>query len=326
MSAKGAAPDSLALRIAVLTFRRPADIQAALPRLVEQAISVMDDRVTADIVVVDNDPSGSAESFVTSFAQAHPEVSVHYENETTPGISAARNRALESAADRDLLVFIDDDERPSPRWLATLLATYEHYRSAAVVGPVISEYEVPPEAWVEDGRFFTRRRLPTGTQVDVAATNNLLLDLHQVRRLGLTFDPRFGISGGGDTMFTRRLHRRGGQLVWCDEAPVTDVVPAARVTRDWVVRRALRMGNSWSATSLALAATPAERLLVRGQASARGLLRLGGGGARFLVGVARRSQRHRAQGTRTLVRGAGMLLGAWGYSYQEYRRSANHSE
>jgi succinoglycan biosynthesis protein ExoM len=28
----------------------------------------------------------------------------------------------------------------------------------------------------------------------------------------------------------------------------------------------------------------------------------------------------RALGTRTMARGAGMLAGAWGYSYQEYRR------
>ena len=40
---------------------------------------------------------------------------------------------------------------------------------------------------IEDiaGRFFNRRRLPTGTEVDVAATNNLLLDLIQLHELGL---------------------------------------------------------------------------------------------------------------------------------------------
>ena len=54
--------------------------------------------------------------------------------------------------------------------------------AAAVVGPVRSDYARDPSPWVQAGRFFDRRRLPTGTPVEVAATNNLLLDLHEVRR------------------------------------------------------------------------------------------------------------------------------------------------
>ena len=313
-------PAPLRVRIAVLTYRRPDDIAAALPRLVSQAVAVAGDQVQADIVVVDNDPAGSARDLVRAYARAHAEVAIHYENEAQPGISAARNRALATAGDRDVLVFIDDDERPSESWLAQLLATYAEHRSAAVVGPVVSEFEVPPDSWVRAGRFFDRRRLPTGTPVDVAATNNLLLDLHQIRRLGLAFDARFGISGGGDTMFTRDLHRRGGRLIWNDEAVVIDVVPAARTTRGWVLRRALRSGTSWSATSLQLAGTGRQRLLTRGRLTGRGLVRLAGGGARMLAGTLLRRPDHQARGLRSAARGAGMLSGAWGFVYSEYKR------
>jgi glycosyltransferase involved in cell wall biosynthesis len=309
----------LRLRIAVLTYKRPQDIADALPRLLEQAASVAD-RVDVDIVVVDNDPDASARDLVSSVAAAHPEIAVHYENEKQSGISAARNRALATAAEHDLLVFIDDDERPSERWLEHLLNTYEAYGSAAVVGPVISEFEVELSPWVKAGRFFDRRRLPTGTKVDVAATNNLLLDLRQIRAYGLTFDARFGISGGGDTMFTRDLHKRGGELVWCDEAIVIDVVPAARTHREWVLKRALRSGTSWSSTSLQLAQSPAERAVVRARLSGRGAVRLGAGAARYAAGVVTRSPAHQAKGLRTLYRGAGLLSGAWGYVYQEYKR------
>ena len=82
--------------------------------------------------------------------------------------------------------------------------------------------------------------------MEVAATNNLLLDLGRIRALGLEFDERFGLSGGSDTLFTRPLVARGGRMVWCDEAMVVDNVPAGRLTRDWVLRRALRSGNSAS--------------------------------------------------------------------------------
>lgn len=313
---------ALRVRIAVLTYRRPGDIAAALPQLRDQALSVIDDRTAVDIVVVDNDPQGCARQTVGSFAAEHARVTVHYENEPAPGISAARNRALATASECDVLVFIDDDERPTPRWLASLLETYRVHGSAAVVGPVISEFEVKPDRWVQAGRFFNRRRLPTGTPVDVAATNNLLLDLHQIRAMGLDFDPRFGISGGGDTMFSRDLHRRGGVLIWNDEAVVMDVVPRERVTRRWVIRRALRSGTSWSTVALALARTRWERLGLRLQLTARGLARLLGGAVRCTAGTLTHSCSHQARGLRTAARGAGMLSGAWGYAYQEYKRSA----
>lgn len=320
---------SLAVRIAVLTYRRPADIEAALPRLAAQADSVQAEsvqagsspasEVLADIVVVDNDPAGGARAFVEAFA-SDSRVSVRYENETTPGISAARNRALATADGLDLLVFIDDDERPSAKWLALLLQTWQEYRSAAVVGPVISEYEVEPDAWVQSGRFFDRRRLPTGTVVDVAATNNLLLDLHQVRAMDLTFDAAFGMTGGEDTMFTRTLNRRGGVMIWCDEAVVIDVVPPSRVTRNWVLRRAFRSGSTWSATSLRLAESSRDRRLAKLRLTSRGVVRVLGGGTRLLAGLVGRSMAQRAKGQRTIARGAGMLFGAWGYMYAEYLR------
>jgi Glycosyl transferase family 2 len=311
----------LRVRIAVLTYRRPRDIADALPRLLTQAESVRTSSVSTDIVVVDNDPSGGARSYVESFAAQNTAVPVIYENETTPGIAAARNRALETAADVDLLVFIDDDERPTERWLALLLDTYLASRPAAVVGPVISEYEIEPDAWVRSGRFFDRRRLPSGSRVNVAATNNLLLDLHQVRSFGLGFDDQFGITGGSDTMFTRTLHRLGGQLIWCDEAIVIDVVPASRVTREWVLRRAFRSGSSWSATSLKLAHSRRGRMATRLRLTGRGSVRVAGGAARVAVGALGRSQGQRARGQRTIARGAGMLSGAWGYIYSEYKRS-----
>ena len=84
---------------------------------------------------------------------------MRYVHEPEPGIAAARNRALDEAGPADLLVFIDDDERPVDGWLARLVETYRVDRPTAVVGPVVSEYEQQPDAWVSAGRFFDRRRL-----------------------------------------------------------------------------------------------------------------------------------------------------------------------
>lgn len=313
-------PTRRTVRLAVLTYRRPADISAAVPRLVEQAATVSPEAWETDVLVIDNSPDGDARELVERLASENPQVPVRYAHQPTPGIAAARNLALEESADIDLLVYFDDDERPANGWLEALLGTYVIERCAAVVGPVISEFSHDPEPWILEGGFFNRRRLPTGTLVTVAATNNLLLDLHVIRRIGLTFDLSFGLSGGSDTLFTRALHLAGGRMVWCDEAVVYDAVPSERITRKWVTRRALRSGTSWSATSLRLAANPLQRLQWQLGDVGVGLTRVIAGIFRLATGVMLRKEGLRAQGVRNLARGAGLTSGAFGYRYMEYKR------
>jgi succinoglycan biosynthesis protein ExoM len=311
--------------IAVLTYRRPEDIALALPRLAVQAMSRdggrSPDRWPATVLVVDNDPAASARPIVEQLAGTLPPGLVRYVHEPKPGIAAARNRALTEAAASALLVFIDDDEVPSERWLAQLVELQRSTGAAAVVGPVISEYEHEPEPWIEAGRFFRRRRLATGSRLDVAATNNLLLDLHQLRAMQLRFDERFGLSGGSDTLFTRQLVQRGGTMLWCDEAVVVDRVPASRLTRSWVLRRALRSGNSATRVSLELTGNSVARLAARGVSLASGSIRLLGGSARLTAGLVTGSATQNAMGMRTAARGLGMACGAFGYVYSEYRRN-----
>ncbi|AEE47154.1 glycosyltransferase family 2 protein [Cellulomonas fimi] len=311
--------------VAALTYRRPDDLRAALPMLVEQA-ALLDP--PADVLVVDNDPEGGAHAVVEdaaarSAAQGGPVV--RYAHEPHPGIAAARNRALDESADHDVLVFIDDDERPVPTWLRLLVDVYLVDRPEGVVGPVVSEYEQEPDAWVRAGRFFDRRRLPTGTVTDVAATNNLLLDLGRLRELGLRFDERFGLSGGSDQLLTRQLAKAGGRMVWCDEAVVVDVVPPDRVTRRWVLARAFRNGNTWGRTSVVLADGPWGRTLARARVTGQGAVRAAGGAARLAVGLVTRSQAHQARGRRTWARGTGMIAGAYGTVYVEYARDGQRT-
>ncbi len=303
--------------IAVLTYQRPEPLLTLIPELVREAVAAP---VSTGILVIDNDPAGSAAELVGRFADQ----GVRYVHEPRPGIAAARNRALSESVDEKLLVFIDDDEHPVDGWLGLLIDTYRQTTPTAVVGPVISEFDAEPEPWVQAGDFFRRRRLSTGTEVTVAATNNLLLDMTVIRDWGLRFDEKFGISGGSDTLFTRAIAARGGRMVWCDEAVVVDQVPASRITRRWVLLRALRSGNGWSRVALYLSASLPARLQLRLQLTASGVIRTIGGAARYLAGFVSRSAEHRAKGLRTAARGVGMVSGAYGYVYQEYRRKSSH--
>jgi glycosyltransferase involved in cell wall biosynthesis len=295
----------------MLTYRRPEGLADAVGMLRAQ----LDLVPGARLLVVDNDEQPSAASAVAEAAGG--DIRVRYVHEPTPGIAAARNQALAEAGPEAVVVFIDDDEQPSEKWLPTLVACWEETGAAAVVGPVVSRFDGAVDPWIEAGGFFRRLRHPTGTVVTTAATNNLLLDMSRVG--DLRFDLGFGLSGGSDTVFTRSLSAAGGKIVWCDEAAVHDLVPADRATREWVRARAARIGNSDSRVQVYLA--PAgRRPIARVRASARGLVRVFGGSARLLLGGLTGSPAHQARGTRTLLRGLGMLRGAWGSYVTEYAR------
>ena len=161
--------------------------------------------------------------------------------------------------------------------------------------------------------------MPTGSRIDVGGTGNLLMDMHQIRSNDLRFDVRFGVSGGEDTMFTRQMRQRGLEIVWCDEAIVLDALPASRATRRWVLMRVFRYGTSWSQTAIMVEPLMGRRVVLRLRLSAEGLARIGAGMAMWLAGVITRKLRWDARGLKGATRGAGMLMGAVGYSYQEYK-------
>jgi hypothetical protein len=302
--------------VAVPTFRRPHHLRELLPALVAQAAEVTAGGwADVEVLVVDNDPAGGARETV-----AAAPAGVRHVVEPVPGIPAVRNRALDEAAGSRLLVFLDDDERPRPGWLAALLSTWRATGAAAVTGRVVPEYRGEADPWILAGGFFVRRSLPTGSPVAVAATNNLLLDLDQVRETGVRFEVALGLGGGEDTLFSRSLSRSGRRIVWCDEAVVVDQVPAERLTRRWVLVRAWSHGNAALLTDLRLTTGTAARLRLRARGLAGGAARVAGGGARWSAGVATRSARHRARGLRALLRGAGMAAAALGLVYEEYAR------
>ena len=141
------------------------------------------------------------------------------------------------------------------------------------------------DPWIRDGGFFSRKRHATGTSVPAAGTGNILFPMDQLRSLDLAFDGRFGLTGGSDTLFTRSLVKAGIPLIWCDEASIVDHVPGSRLSRQWVLRRALRSGNSWSRASLVLASGRIDRWRTRLRLTGRGAVRVLGGGARALYGT-----------------------------------------
>lgn len=304
--------------IGVPTYHRLDDLRDLIGHLQKQMSEVSDEpRWQIETVIIDNDPAGGARATVEAITDPH----VRYVNEVHPGLSAVRNRALDEAADADLLVMMDDDERPESGWLRALLHTWRDTSASAVAGRVIAEFDGELDPWIAAGQFFVRRNMPTGTPITVSAFGNILLDLRQIRPTGIRFDERFRFAGGEDTMFTSTLHARGLTMAWCAESIVIDRVPKERMTRAWVLKRAWSHGNVATLVDLERARGSASRAKVRLTRSVGGLLRVVAGFLRYLSGLALRSDRHQARGLRASFRGAGMVAGALGHAHQAYGRT-----
>lgn len=305
--------------VAIPTYFRPEGLATALHHVLLEAVSLeREGPYNVTVSVIDNDPDGSGHAVIAALNDPR----VRHVVEPRPGISAVRNRAFAESPDADLLAFIDDDERPHEGWLTNLVRTQQTTGAAAVSGRVVPEYQGDLDPWIEAGRFFIRRQLRTGTTIEVAATNNLLLDMSQVRRADVRFDESLGLSGGEDNLFSQRLARAGGRLVWCNEAVVTDLVPRARMNRRWVLTRAMSHGNSVGIVGLHLAASNPSRWLTCAQNLGGGMSRVVGGSGRWLVGRVTKSARHEARGLRAAFRGAGMAAAGLGLTYQEYGRNS----
>ena len=312
-----AAPGPRTFTIGVMTYRRPLVLARTLPSVlahVRAASNRFD--MTGDVLVVDNDPAGSAAATV----EALSDPLVRYVHEPVPGISAARNKALACAA-TDLLIFLDDDEEPRAGWLDNLLSTHQLTGAGVVCGKVHAEFAGPLDPWIAAGEFFRRATRPTGTVIHTAPAGNLLLDLRRVLPTGVRFEQRFGLSGGEDNLFSRRLDQSGVAMVWCEESVATDIVPVERMTRRWVLERAFSHGNGQGLVDLELAGEQVRtRLGVRLGLVGRGTSRIAIGGLRVLYGLVRRNLRHQARGARAVWRGAGMITSALGLAFHEYAR------
>ena len=199
--------------------------------------------VQVHLLLVDNDKEAGAKSVFEEYAKdlSFP---AHYEVEPVRGIVGMRNRALAYALqlNADYLAFFDDDEEVSPNWIIELHKAASQYDAHGVHGRTI--YQVPEEApqWVKEDSYFNPTEKKTGTPRPGASTNNCLIDLSFVRQNNLQFDMRMNAIGASDTLFFHEMVRKGGKIIWANEAIAYEKVPLSRTEESWILRRAYKVG------------------------------------------------------------------------------------
>jgi succinoglycan biosynthesis protein ExoM len=225
--------------VCICTYKRPELLKRLLTKLEEQET---EDLFDYSIVIVDNDSSESAREPVDSYIRKSKR-SISYYVETEKNIALTRNKAWKNAKG-EFVAFIDDDEYPVTNWLKSLLETYNANSVGGVLGPVVPYFEQEPPEWIIKGGIFERPRHETGFGIGLseARTGNVLLS-RKVLVVAEGFSADFG-TGGEDVDFFRRVMDKGTKFIWCDEAVAYELVPPARCTRSYLLRRALLRGKN----------------------------------------------------------------------------------
>jgi succinoglycan biosynthesis protein ExoM len=302
--------------ICIATYRRPEGLKRLMAGL-DRLIFTNQTQPQIEVIVVDNDPTRSAQVFCEQL-RSQFKWSLKYFSEAQRGISYVRNKAVaEVATAADFVLFIDDDEVPEPNWLDELLTAQQTYNADVVAGPSLPFFPgIDTPTWVIKGKFFEAPRFTTGHRLEYTGTNNVLIRARILRELDQVFDDRFAITGGEDTHLFMRLSRAGYKLIWADSAVVYEWIPQSRTNLKWILQRGYRSYGTYGLCEKEL--EPLAKVLAR---------RISTGSGRIAIGIVSLlpsiflGKSQTVQALLQIARGAGMLSGLMGKSYNEYQKT-----
>ena len=229
------------IAVSVCTYKRPKD----LARLIESFLTI-ETTEAIEFVVVDNDGNDpEVERLVASLAERSGRPA-HYTVERQPGISAARNAAFNKARGikAELVAMLDDDEWVTPNWLNALLATRAATGAQVVGGPVHPVFSEARRHMAKNATLWAVEQDFLHGKPFVSCTCNFLIDLKVVEPLGdEPFDEAYGLTGGGDAVFFRKLAAMDVPMAWSPDAYLHESMPDSRANLKWLRQRRYRIGN-----------------------------------------------------------------------------------
>lgn len=228
--------------VVIPTFRRPAELQRAMRSVFTQTYL---QGALAELVIVDNDPTGSALAAARELIGAAPEtLTLHILHCPDPGVANARNMAIDTVT-TPLVAFLDDDQSAPDTWLAELVRGYAETSASVVFGPVDTALPDGVEHHHAHLKAFFARNpdLPDGLIPTFFGCGNALLDLRQLPERRPLFDAATNETGGEDDNLFSDIRRRGARFAWAGKARVWEHVPASRATLNYTLRRAVAYGQ-----------------------------------------------------------------------------------
>jgi glycosyltransferase involved in cell wall biosynthesis len=235
----------MTISVVLCTYNRWQVLAKALESV---AASHLPASVEWEVLVVDNNSNDRTREVVEEFAERHPR-RFRYLFESKPGKSNALNAGV-TAAQGEILAFMDDDVSVDPAWLDSLtipLRSDSDWSGAG--GPVILDWSCPPPFWFDTKRAqymgplagfnlgdqsLAMHEPPFGTNM---AFRKTMFTKYGLFRTDLGPSPRTDIPRPNeDTEFGRRLLAGGERLRYVPAAIVHHPVPEERLRKEYFLQ------------------------------------------------------------------------------------------
>jgi len=236
--------------IAICTWNRALSLTDTLEILTTVRIPR---GIVWECLIVNNNCTDTTDEVIAGFTHRLP---IRRLFEPIAGVARARNLAIRNARG-ELILFLDDDERADPEWIAAYLEAAKRWPPAMYFGGKIEpRYLSEPPAYVIANfealgglfglrdfgltqRFFRDGEAPYGGNMAV----------RRKAFAGLAFDENLGHHHaervmGEETQFFDELNRRHEQGVWVPEAKVRHQVPPENLTAEGIYRHFFTHGRT----------------------------------------------------------------------------------
>ena len=224
--------------ICAATYFRPGGLRRLL-----DSINVLDveplgkvPRVT--VVIVDNDPNGSALSVIEKCRENGFRFDLEYFVECKRGIPQVRNRLLEAskALGADVIAMVDDDESVDEKWLSSGLRAMYEWNADVIFGHLIPIFNPHSPQWIIDGGYFEFPIYENGTSLKEAYTYNVFFKIKILDSV-FGFDESLSLSCGEDVLFFREVSREGFSIRFCSLTIVYAHLSKDRISLGWILKR-----------------------------------------------------------------------------------------
>lgn len=300
--------------ICIATCNRPQGLRRTL-----ESIAALQTRHGLEVLVADNDANRrEGMAVVEQLAARGYRWPIEALLVPDRGIPLVRNALVRAALARPgvtHVAMLDDDEAASPGWIDALIDTAARWGADIVGGAVLREMDSVLAPWAASHPLLqAKRRSQSGPVALIDSTANVLIAAPALRAMGeRPFDERMALTGGSDKQLFSRMARSGFRFAWSEEALVTELIPASRVTAKWLLMRGYRLGM----TDMMVERFHKGRLRTAlGEAP-----RIAAG---FLVGTlgaaSTLDRGKRVVRLGKLYRAAGKIAGLAGITYEEYRK------
>ena len=234
----------ISLTVAFCTFQRAARLEKLVAALREQTCPA-----PFDILAVNNNSPDNSLAILETL-QRQPGPALRIVTEMTPGIVPARNRALDEAMGRTVLVFIDDDELPQPGFLEAAYDAIVNEGAQCVGGRIDVDFTpCNRPAWLDDEVAGFLGRLDHGAaplwltddKTPIWSGNTAYAMQLFSENPDLRFDVRYnregeGVGGGEDAMMLRALLALGTKIRYRPDMRVWHAVDSWKLKRRYFLK------------------------------------------------------------------------------------------